>query len=381
MRFILILFLSGIINRSYAQDITFARKIVDTLTSPCFWGRGYTKDGATKSAKFLSDQFQSYGLKPLNDKSFLQEFTFSVNTFPGKMEVAINNLRLTPGRDFIIGPDSRGIKESCKLEQKDSVTYVNEEKKIIVSLKDKLTWSVAQQSSGYTHILVDKKSVPNDLKRVKLNIENKLIQSFNAYNVCGVVRGTAKPDSIIMITAHYDHLGGMGSEVYFPGANDNASGVALLLDLAKYYASNPPKYSVVFICFGGEEAGLVGSRHFAESPLLDLKSVRFLINTDLAGTGEEGITVVNATVFKKEFALLGQLNDQNKYIVKINPRGKAANSDHYWFTEKGVPSFFIYTMGGIKAYHDIYDRAATLPLTEYEDLFRLITRFNKALME
>ncbi|MEJ7677904.1 MAG: M28 family peptidase [Segetibacter sp.] len=63
------------------------------------------------------------------------------------------------------------------------------------------------------------------------------------------------------------------------------------------------------------------------------------------------------------------------------PAAKLANSDHYWFTEKGVPAFFIYTLGGIKAYHDIFDKAKTLPLTEYKDLFRLIKKFNKKLMK
>jgi len=66
--------------------------------------------------------------------------------------------------------------------------------------------------------------------------------------------------------------------------------------------------------------------------------------------------------------------------VKVNPRGKAANSDHYYFTEKGVPAFFIYTLGGIKAYHDVFDISKTLPLTEYKDLFKLILKFNSSLM-
>ncbi|MGE3824646.1 MAG: hypothetical protein AB7G44_10500 [Bacteroidia bacterium] len=58
-------------------------------------------------------------------------------------------------------------------------------------------------------------------------------------------------------------------------------------------------------------------------------------------------------------------------------RGKAANSDHYYISENGVPAFFIYTMGGIKAYHDVYDKPETLPLTEFQDLFRLLTDFVK----
>ena len=77
---------------------------------------------------------------------------------------------------------------------------------------------------------------------------------------------------------------------------------------------------------------------------------------------------------------MNQVNDENKLLVKINSRGKAANSDHYFFTEKGVPSFFFYTLGGVTAYHDIYDRAEALPLNEFEDLFKLIVLFNNKLM-
>ena len=129
-----------------------------------------------------------------------------------------------------------------------------------------------------------------------------------------------------------------------------------------------------------EEAGLLGSKYFTEHPLVPLKNIRFLLNTDLAGTGEDGITVVNATEFPKEFALLNEVNDQQHLLKKINVRGKAANSDHYFFTEKGVPAFFFYTMGGITAYHDVLDKSATLPLNEHEDLFKLVVGFNNKLM-
>lgn len=379
---ILFIFLFGCIAKlSFGQDISFARKMVDTLTSSYFWGRGYTNEGLVKSARFLHREFQSYGLQPLNDSSFLQEFSFSVNTFPGKMEVWIDGNKLCPGRDFIISSESRGVKAKSDLVKKDSVHFTNATNQIRVSITDKLTWSVSQQAANYTSILLNKNAVKSHPEKIKLDVENKLVRNFKSYNVCGIVKGTVNPDSMIVITAHYDHLGGMGSNIYFPGANDNASGVTLMLSLAKFYAANPQKYSMVFIAFSGEEAGLLGSKYFTEHPLVDLKKIRFLINTDLAGTGEEGITVVNATQYKKEFTFLNQINDEFKYLTKISSRGKAANSDHYWFTEYGVPSFFIYTMGGIRAYHDIYDRAETLPLTEHDDLFRLIKHFNQRLMQ
>src|SRR5882757_7854502 len=93
-----------------AQDVAFARKLIDTLTSPYFWGRGYTKNGMAKAAVFLTNELKSYGLVPMDNKDFMQPFSYPVNTFPGKMEVTINDVVLVPGRDFIVSPDSRGVK-------------------------------------------------------------------------------------------------------------------------------------------------------------------------------------------------------------------------------------------------------------------------------
>jgi hypothetical protein len=372
---------------SRAQDLTFARKVLDTLTSTTMWGRGYTREGMNKAAGYIAGQFLSYGLKPLkkdfqqNDiAAYKQPFSLSVNTFPGHMEVLLDGKRLRPGADFIIGPESIGQKSAGPLEQKDSVTYVDPKHRIVLELKDKLTWSVAREAADYTLIQVDKKAFKGKPEKVSVDIENTFLTNFEAFNVGGIIPGTIKPDSLIVITAHYDHLGGMGSDTYFPGANDNASGVSFLLSLARHYAANPAPYSMAFICFGAEEAGIVGSKYFTEHPLVDLQKIRFLLNVDLVGTGETGMTVVNATLHPEEFALLNKINDDKKYLPKINPRGKAANSDHYFFTEKGVPAFFVYTQGGIAAYHDIYDQAKTLPLTEFEDLFRLFLAFNSSLM-
>lgn len=364
----------------FAQDIREARRTLDSLTSPTFWGRGYTKNGMQKAADYIASCFKSYGLQPMKGKHFKQPFTYAVNTFPGQMEVSIDGQKLVAGKDFIIDQNSIGTRANEALIQKDSITFIAANSRTIVSLEEKLTWSVAQKPTDYTHILVKKNSLKNPPSQLVANIENEWLPNFEAANVCAMVKGTTHPDSVILLTAHYDHLGGMGSTTYFPGANDNASGVSFLLNLAKYYAAHPQKYTMAFICFAGEEAGLLGSKYFTENPLLPLAKIRFLFNIDMVGTGETGATVVNATQYPNEFKLLNQINDKNKLLVKINPRGKAANSDHYFFTEKGVPAFFLYTQGGIAAYHDVFDQPKTLPFTVYEQLFKLFVDFNAGLM-
>ncbi len=381
MRKILILTLLLFSINGLAQDLKYTQNALNKLTAKNFWGRGYTKNGMAKAANFIQSEFKSFGLTPMDGIEFKQDFSYPVNTFPGKMELKIDNKKLKPGKEFIIQQASEGVKAKVSLNQKDSVNFINTENKIIITLQDKLTWSISQKVNDYTQIFIKKTAVKTIPNHLTINVENSFIPEFKASNICGLVRGRTNPDSVILITAHYDHLGGMGKKTYFPGANDNASGVSFLLSLAKYYAKNPQQYTIAFICFAGEEAGILGSKYFTENPEIPLQNIKFLFNVDMVGTGQDGATVVNATVYPKEFAMLNKVNDQSKLLVKINPRGKAANSDHYFFTEKGVPAFFLYTLGGISAYHDVYDKRETLPFTVYENLFKLFLGFNKELMK
>ncbi|MGB0897562.1 MAG: M28 family peptidase, partial [Flavobacteriaceae bacterium] len=106
-----------------------------------------------------------------------------------------------------------------------------------------------------------------------------------------------------------------------------------------------------------------------------LSQINFVFNMDLMGTGSEGGMIVNGRVYESHYEKLTQINNKKNYLPIIKKRGKAKNSDHYWFSEKGVPSFFLYLMGGVSAYHDVDDVFKTLPLTKYEDSFRLIRDF------
>jgi hypothetical protein len=240
----------------------------------------------------------------------------------------------------------------------------------------KLTpWDFSQYQSTVPVIQIE--YAYKSVKEIDICIGAKFFKNYVSQNVIGYIRGKVNPDSFIVFTAHYDHLGQMGKTVYFPGANDNASGVAMLLSLARYYSQpgNKPNCSIVFMAFSGEEVGLLGSHYYVEHPLFPMTRIKFLTNMDILGTGNEGITVVNATVYDSAFKKLQEINTAGNYLPALKPRGKAAISDHHFFTEKNIPSFYIYTLGGIKAYHDTCDRRETLPLTEFEDLFSLLREF------
>jgi aminopeptidase YwaD len=368
----------GFLKNTQASDSLYVRHLVDTLSSPYFFGRGYVNEGMKKAAYFVEGEMKKLGLQSIG-KRFQQPFSFPVNVFDGAMSLQINGVALTPGKDFLIGNESRSINTKGTLTQADSVTWINAGERIIIKLVDKLTWDVEQFQADYTSFRILRSALKETPQNFEATADARLIKGFEANNVAGMVRGTTQPDSFIVFTAHYDHLGGMGRQAYFPGANDNASGTALLLLLAQYYALHPARYSVAFIAFGAEEAGLVGSEYYVNHPLFPLANIRFLTNLDLMGNGEEGITVVNATVFPAQFERLKQVNEKEHLLTVINSRDKAKNSDHYWFTEKGVPSFFIYTLGKRKAYHDVEDAAATLPLYKVGELKQLLTRFTDGL--
>lgn len=365
---------------SYSQDTTYARQVIKKLCSKELLGRGYVNDGVNKAAVYISKELKSIGLSKFG-KSYSQFYSFPVNTFPSKMSVVLDGKTLVAGKHYLIDPTAKTVKQGFQLFKTDSVTYeANDGRRpfpLKVKLKKKLTYTVATELSDVTTIELLKDSFPNELKNIDVIFENKFIPNFKCQNLCGFIKGTQQPDTFIVFTAHYDHLGAMGTEAFFPGANDNASGVSVLLNLAKYYKTHPSKYSIAFIFFSGEEAGLLGSKYYSEHPIFPLSKIKFLTNLDLLGTGDDGIMVVNATVFKDQFEKLKNINDTKNYVKQIKQRGKAANSDHYWFTEKAVPSFFIYTMGGIQAYHDIYDIEKTLPLTKYLEVCKLIIEFSE----
>lgn len=108
-----------------------------------------------------------------------------------------------------------------------------------------------------------------------------------AVNLVGFVRGTRRPDRYLVVTAHYDHVGVRDGEV-FNGADDNASGVAALLALARHLAASPPEHSVVLAALDAEEGGLRGARAFLADPPVAREAIELNVNLDMVGRNERG---------------------------------------------------------------------------------------------
>lgn len=404
------------------QNLDYAKTIIQKLSSPEFKGRGYVEKGDKLSAEFISKEFKKLGLAPVFNRSFYQKFRISVNTFPGRVTVKIDDIELETASDYLISASSPSIKgryqivktSRVKLDSLpqietlirnaensfiiiDSRDKKNEKpeftrkvdeivnflkysprvniKGVIIFSGEKLTWEISPEQGIRPVIFLNKDIGINSKSSIEINIEARYLSDYPTQNVAGKIKGTSKSDSVIMILAHYDHLGKMGRDIYFPGANDNASGVAMLLNLAKYYSVSKPEYTMIFVALSAEELGLLGAKAFTDDPPVDLKKIKFLVNFDLAGTGDEGVRVVNGTVFRDQFDILVNINSNLGLLPKVDIRGPACISDHCLFYQKNVPGFYIYTQGGIKSYHDVLDKYETLPLTEFTDFCTLMIKF------
>ncbi len=403
---------------SLRAQVDYARAVVKELASKAYAGRGYVFDGDRKAAAFIAKEFKKSGLLPLSDH-YYQPFVMPANVFPKDVKITIDGQKLRMGEQVLIEASSPSLKGKFgltevmissdtdaldKLMQNTAFQHkflVLDERKaletmkpdqfrsallrlaqgghyrgILVQTKQKLLWRGATSQLNRPIVYVkNNAAVALEGKQINLAIHARFQPDYTTNNVCGMLKGTSASDSTIVITAHYDHVGAIGRHTVFTGANDNASGTALMLYLARYYQQHPPRYNMVFLAFSGEESGLLGSSFFAKNPLIDLKKIKFLLNFDMAGTGDDGIQVVNGTIFKEQFERLTAINTEKKYLPQVKVRGPMNRSDHYPFYEKGVPSFFIYTLGGIDAYHDIYDRYETLPFTRFNEYVRLMVDF------
>lgn len=211
-------------------------------------------------------------------------------------------------------------------------------------------------------------------------------------NVIGLLEGSDKKlrDEYLIIGAHYDHEGVIDGE-YYPGADDNASGISALLELAEAYSAMPkkPRRSILFIAFAAEEKGTLGSLYYADNPLLPMEKAAAMFNMDEIGrNGAPSFQDMKGTDYEKKNSnyviafhsaqtpeLKKILSDSNKSIglkVDIDPNMSFyGNSDHYIFHNRGIPVVFYFT-GFHKDYSTPSDTPDKINYTKLENITRLI---------
>jgi Zn-dependent M28 family amino/carboxypeptidase len=202
-------------------------------------------------------------------------------------------------------------------------------------------------------------------------------------NIWAFIEGSEKPTEIIVVSAHYDHVGVKDGDVY-NGADDDGSGTVALLEIAEAFElakkeGHGPKRSILFLHVTGEEHGLHGSRFYSENPLFPLANTITDINIDMIGRRDEAHTDSNNYVYLIGADRLStdlhkiclaandkytQLNLDFKYNDPMDPNHFYERSDHYNFAKNGVPSVFLFN--GVHA--DYHQKSDTPDKIEYDAL-------------
>ena len=230
--------------------------------------------------------------------------------------------------------------------------------------------SLTSLKSVASYIDTSLKPVSQELKGWSADVRTKFqANTVTASNLIGVFEGEGPhADQTIVIGGHYDHLGfgGFGSrspnrngEIH-NGADDNASGTAAVLELARRIASGPkPKHRMVFVCFSAEERGLIGSNYYVQHPVVPLDDTIAMINFDMIGNLRNNVVEVNGVGTAEEFRDIVIKADQATPIDITIVDGAFAGSDHLPFYQQQIPVMFCFT-GMTSIYHTPDDDFETL---------------------
>jgi hypothetical protein len=242
----------------------------------------------------------------------------------------------------------------------------------------------ALQNQEFTPIFID-----NAVVTINARVINETKQT---ENVLGILPGS-DPDlktQVVAFTAHYDHLGKNRDGVVYPGADDDGSGTAAVLELAEAFVKNPvkPKRSLLFMTVTGEEKGLFGSQYYVENPAIPLDQTMADLNLDMVGRidtihgaykdtnyvyviGSDKISPELDSLLQAANAESEQLTLDYKYNDKYDPERYYYRSDHYNFAENGVPIVFFFD--GIHAdYHKPTDTVDKILFKRMGKICRMI---------
>ena len=222
--------------------------------------------------------------------------------------------------------------------------------------------------------------IPSSLIKVKYE---RIVNTVKTSNVCGLIKG--KTDKYIIISAHYDHLGITG-KTYFPGADDNASGTAALMELAEELSNDKNlNYSIVFLATTGEEEGLFGSKYFLRYSTFDPENVICNLNMDMIGRcdsihglNQEYLYCIGTSSSEKLKQIVHEAEKQYKkcsfdYSLDniSDPFGLYSRSDQSVFYHKGIPSIYFFS-GLHEDYHKTTDTESKIYYSVLENRIRLI---------
>lgn len=475
----------------FSKTITSADlgKHLRVLASDEYEGRETGKKGQKMAAKYISDRFREYGIPPLPNGTYYQEYPLEINHHP-EVNLTINGTTYTALKDYYYFSnqpsgelnfsevvfagygiadekynDYKGLKVEGKAVMtlsrepmgKDSISIITGKKSLsgwssnfrkkaetakekgaaallivvddsqvegqvkalkrmfehaTASLidekgeKSNLTAVIYISESMANQIMKAKKTTATDLRKkisskgkpvtftakssIAINIK-KNTEQIQAENVLGYIEGTDLKHELIVITAHYDHLGIEDGKV-FNGADDDGSGTVGIMEIAEAFAKakkegKGPRRSVLFMGFSGEEKGLLGSRYYTDHPVFPLENTVTNLNIDMIGRLDEAhandanyVYLIGSDMLSSELHQVSEqtsktyapeikldytyndVNDKNRYYYR---------SDHYNFAKNNIPVIF-YFNGVHKDYHKETDEVEKIDFNKMEKITRLV---------
>ncbi len=388
----------------YSINEKEVKRIITTLSSDEMEGRSLGSEGIKKAANFISTEFESIGLATLeNESSYFQNFYVESKSIDIQ-EVMINGETL-PRSNYFFKLSSNSI--SWKGEGNPEVVFIhssdNFQQKAGNALKSSTDVLVivakshqnmfgryqpyfARPSMGFGgkieeganigFVLMDTDKVESLRIEAKTSIEKKQLT-----NVAGVIEGKRK-NEIVLYSAHYDHLGvkanAVGDSIY-NGANDDASGVTAVIELARYFKSKgKPERTLVFAAFTAEEVGGYGSKYFSKQ--MNPDEIVAMFNIEMIGKeSKEGPNSAWMTGWDK--SNLGEILQENlgkvdfKFFEDPYPKQNLFyRSDNATLARLGVPAHSISTtqIDIDKDYHQLSDEVETLDITNITNTIKAI---------
>ena len=419
-----------------AQKLKKADKIIiadlqthiNYLTNDKLEGRRTGTNGEKLAYEYISNEFQKIGLLPKGDNNtFLQLFEVTNEKILSKnSHLLINANELEMDTDYFPMPFSSNgsVKTTASIAlQENGMPWFYDLKDLMEANKNnphfdltnaiKLKAMDAAKKRASAFFVFNTSTINDELKfepkatfvtgaipviyltkpaehtylkdetaNLEIDLNNEIIDNKRyGNNVIGYVNNNAT--NTIIIGAHFDHLGygedhnslytGSTPQIHH-GADDNASGTAAVIELAKILkASKLKNNNYLFICFSGEELGLFGSKYFTEHPSIELTTANYMINMDMVGRVNEVTHNLNIGGFGTSPVWAQTINMGNKFFtIKIDSSGTGP-SDHTSFYRKNIPVLFLFT--GIHSdYHKPTDAADKINYSGIWNVLKYVNR-------
>jgi len=415
------------VTKADEQTLENLKLHIQYLADDKLEGRRTGTNGEKMAMEYISNQFKSIGLLPKGSKGYYQPFEINEGKQIGdSTKLIINGNNLVAGKDFFPFPFSLNQKmealPSISVQEADmpwffdlkeqleenkanphfdlaNYIYTNSKKAkdrgasaVILyntsSIDDKLTFNGKDKSEQLTIpvLYVTRKEAQKYFKDPSATIDIKFTTALSekkrtGHNVVGYIDNGAA--TTVVLGAHFDHLG-YGEDgnsrntsterIIHNGADDNASGTAALIELAKKMKqSKANNNNYLFIAFSGEELGLYGSKYFTENPTIDLKTANYMINMDMVGRLSDSTKSVTIGGYgtSPTWSSVISMAPGNSITVKIDSSGTGP-SDHTSFYRKDIPVLFYFT-GLHTDYHKPSDDADKINYNGIASILQHIT--------